>query len=83
MSTTFVPCFVEKNGISQYFQFILMSSQIGVRKPDSRIFHMAAEKLGVLPGECAYVGDTISRDVRGVRNAGLAMMIKIDNPLCL
>jgi putative hydrolase of the HAD superfamily len=80
MSTTFVPYFTEKNGISPYFQFILMSSQIGVRKPDSGIFHMAAERLGVLPGECAYVGDTISRDVRGVRNAGLAMMIKIDNP---
>lgn len=80
MSTTFVPYFVEKQGISQYFQFILMSSQIGIRKPDSRIFHMATEKLDVLPGECAYIGDTISRDVRGVRNAGLAMMIKIDNP---
>ncbi len=80
MSTTFVPYFVEKAEVGQFFDFILMSSQIGIRKPDPRIFHMAAEKLGVLPEDCAYVGDTISRDVRGVRNAGLAMMIKIDNP---
>ncbi len=30
--------------------------------------------------EAAYVGDTISRDVRGVRNAGWPLMIQIDNP---
>lgn len=80
MSTTFVPHYVQQNGLEEYFSFILMSSEIGIRKPSAEIFHMAAQRLGVLPGECAYVGDTISRDVRGVRNAGLAIMIKIDNP---
>lgn len=30
--------------------------------------------------QAAYVGDTISRDVRGVRNAGWPLMIQIDNP---
>ena len=30
--------------------------------------------------QAVYVGDTISRDVRGVRNAGWPLMIQIDNP---
>ena len=37
--------------------------------------------MGLKPSELAYVGDTISRDVRGVRNAGWRMMIQIENPL--
>lgn len=76
MSRTFVPHYVRQHGLEEYFRFILMSSEIGIRKPSAEIFRIAAQRLGILPGECAYVGDIISRDVRGIRNAG----IKIDNP---
>lgn len=36
--------------------------------------------MGICKSEACYVGDTISRDVRGVRNAGWPMMIQIENP---
>ena len=36
--------------------------------------------MGLKPEELCYVGDTISRDVIGTRNAGWAMMIQIRNP---
>jgi putative hydrolase of the HAD superfamily len=37
--------------------------------------------MNVEPSEAVYVGDTISRDVLGARNAGLAMNIRINSDL--
>ena len=36
--------------------------------------------MNLKPEEMAYVGDTLSRDVRGVRNAGWKLIIRIDSP---
>ena len=38
-------------------------------------------QMGTCAAETGYVGDTISRDVLGSRNAGLGLVIRIDNPL--
>ncbi len=80
MSTTFVPRILEEHGVQQYFECILMSSVHGPRKPERGLFDVAKERMGLSEHELAYVGDTISRDVRGVRAAGWEMMIQIENP---
>ena len=59
---------------------VIVSASAGIRKPDPAIFQMAAEACGVPCGEMAYVGDTLSRDVLGCRNAGVALSIQIQNP---
>ena len=38
-------------------------------------------ELGVTARETGYVGDTISRDVLGARNANLGLVVRIQNPL--
>lgn len=80
ISTSFGPHMVKEYGIEQYMECIVMSSVAGCRKPGAKIFGIAMNELGVAREETAYVGDTISRDVLGARNAGLAMMIQIRNP---
>jgi putative hydrolase of the HAD superfamily len=50
---------------------IVDSAIHGVSKPDPRVFDPALDALGVPPERCAYVGDTVSYDVVGARNAGL------------
>ncbi|MCL2671424.1 MAG: HAD family hydrolase [Clostridiales bacterium] len=80
ISTSFVPQVLREYGIEKYMECVVMSSEAGWRKPDARIFEIAMEQLGVRAEEVAYVGDTISRDVLGARNAGLALMIQIRNP---
>jgi putative hydrolase of the HAD superfamily len=55
----------------------LPSSVFGWRKPNPRIFLEAARQLNLTPGECAYVGDTVSRDVVGARRAGYGLVIQI------
>lgn len=80
ISTSVVPHFLREYGIDQYMDCVICSSVTGVRKPSADIFRAAEAALGLRPEELAYVGDTISRDVRGVRNAGWRTMIQIRNP---
>lgn len=75
MSKTFVPRILREHGVEQYFEYLLMSSHCGVRKPDKAIFDIALRDMGLDKREACYVGDTLSRDVRGVRNAGWELMV--------
>ncbi|QQO08541.1 HAD family hydrolase [Breznakiella homolactica] len=68
-------------GIRRFFKTVYLSSVSGFIKPHPELFIAAARDLGVLPEECIYVGDTISRDVRGARNAGYKASIRIDSYL--
>lgn len=80
ISTSLVPHMLNEYGIAQYMECIVMSSEVGFRKPDPRIFDIALQKMGVTAAETAYVGDTISRDVLGARNAHLGLVIRLNNP---
>lgn len=62
---------IETAGIKEYFDMILPSQDVGVNKPDPRIFRTAAERLGLDVSECVYVGDTFSNDVYGALSAGM------------
>lgn len=80
ISTSLVPHILNEYGISEYMDCIVMSSETGIRKPDPRIFEIALQRMGVTAEETGYVGDTISRDVLGARNAHLGLVIRINNP---
>jgi HAD superfamily hydrolase (TIGR01549 family) len=58
-------------GLGERFEFVIDSHDVGVEKPDARIFLLACERLGLAPGRCAYVGDVMAFDVEGARGAGL------------
>ena len=47
----------------------MLSGELGVKKPDPRIFWEAASLLGAEPEECLYVGDAYEADVIGSRKA--------------
>lgn len=80
ISTSVVSHFLKEYDIEQYMDCQVLSSVTGIRKPSADIFRTAELEMGLGPEELAYVGDTISRDVRGVRNAGWRLMIQIRNP---
>jgi HAD superfamily hydrolase (TIGR01509 family) len=42
----------------ELFDDILISSEVGMTKPDERIFRLAASRLGLEPHECAFVDDS-------------------------
>ncbi len=63
-------CKLDLLGFRDYFEEILIGGETPFPKPDTRIFLLMAEKLGVKPEEMMYVGDHPKFDVDGSRNAG-------------
>jgi competence protein ComEC len=58
-------------GLAHEFEFVVDSHEVGVEKPDPRIFLLACERLRLHPSRVAYVGDVHGIDVVGARGAGL------------
>ncbi len=63
--------------VHHYFDPIVTSASLSIRKPHPRIFLEAARLMDLPPAACAYVGDTVSRDVVGARRAGYGLAIQI------
>jgi putative hydrolase of the HAD superfamily len=76
-SRQLVPLKLAEYGIDHYFRVVMTSSALGRRKPNALLFEEAARQLRLPPSACAYVGDTISRDVIGARRAGYGLAIQI------
>lgn len=68
---------LKEYGIRDYFQDVTLSSVTGYRKPDPNIFKVSLYQVQSDPAECAYVGDTFSRDVIGPQNMGFGMTFHI------
>ena len=71
---------LEKAGFGKLLEFVLDSAEIGVEKPDPRIFHAATGRMGLSPAVCAYVGDIYEIDVVGAAGAGLVPVLIGDAP---
>ncbi|TXK18417.1 HAD family hydrolase [Homoserinibacter sp. GY 40078] len=50
---------------------VIASGEVGVAKPDRRIFELAAAHFGGQPSEACYVGDRLHTDATGAARAGL------------
>jgi len=72
-----VPALLRRYGIREYFDPVVLSAVYGWRKPDPKILLHAADLASAKPEACAYVGDTISRDVLGARRAGFGLVVQI------
>lgn len=62
---------VARVGLGQFFAHSLSASEFGVAKPDARIFHAAAGKVGVAAADVLHVGDDAALDVLGAMGAGM------------
>jgi putative hydrolase of the HAD superfamily len=60
------------------FDDFICSAEVGMAKPDPRIFALAARRLGLLPQACIFVDDA-ERNVAAAREAGMqAVHYRID-----
>lgn len=58
-------------GIAALFDAVVYSAELGIHKPDRRIFDHAAALLGVENEKCLFVGDDPEADVAGALGAGM------------
>ena len=59
------------SGLSEFFDVVVVSAQVGVGKPDASIFRHALSLLGCDEQDAVMVGDSLARDVDGAIAAGL------------
>ena len=71
---------LETAGLTPLLEFVIDSAEVGLEKPDPRIFHAATDRLGLPPSACAYVGDIYEIDVLGAEAAGLTGVLVGDAP---
>ena len=66
---------LEGLGLSQHLDFAIISSEVGVDKPDPRIFQAALIRAGVRQEEAMHVGDQPISDVQGAIAAGISPVL--------
>ena len=58
-------------GLSELFEVVVLSCDVGYMKPHPRIFELALEAMGLAPAETAMVGDNVRADVEGAKALGM------------
>ena len=61
-------------GLHQYFDFIIFSSDVGYKKPDTRMFERALEIMGLEAHEVMSIGDTPENDIFPPQDIGMQAM---------
>ena len=58
-------------GLMELLDATVFSSEVGVRKPDPRIFKEALDRIDADPAETVFVGDRLHDDVNGAQAVGM------------
>lgn len=62
-------------GLHRLFPVRILSSRQGFKKPDTRLFLMALERLRVRPENAVYVGDNPLKDMPGPKRLGMKFIL--------
>ncbi len=62
---------LRKVGIHPYFNAVVISEEVGWRKPSPKIFQDALNRLQVKAEEAVFIGDSPLEDIKGAKDAGL------------
>jgi putative hydrolase of the HAD superfamily len=61
--------------LARHLELVLPSSELGIAKPNPRIFRHALDRLGVEPSAALHVGDAPLEDVEGAQAAGMEAVL--------
>lgn len=62
---------IENSNMTAYFDQIITSEQVGVKKPNPKVFEFALQKANAKPEESLMIGDSLEADVLGALNCGI------------
>jgi putative hydrolase of the HAD superfamily len=62
-------------GLDRHIDTVVSSADVGLHKPDPRIFELACGRLGVTPERAAHVGDHPYADVFGAESVGMTPVL--------
>jgi putative hydrolase of the HAD superfamily len=67
----FIAWALEQHDLRHHFEQIVVSAEIGIRKPRREIFAAALNAMRLTPADAVYVGNDYIKDVMGAKLAGL------------
>ncbi|GIW39558.1 MAG: hypothetical protein KatS3mg076_0135 [Candidatus Binatia bacterium] len=62
---------LEEGGVAGFLEPVVVSDEVGWRKPSPTIFEAALRSLGLRPDEVLFVGDSPLEDIHGARQMGM------------
>jgi putative hydrolase of the HAD superfamily len=74
-----LPALLERVGLASAVDDVVVSALVGVSKPARGIFDEAVRRAGVGHVEALHVGDSLTDDYHGARDAGLSALL-LDRP---
>jgi HAD superfamily hydrolase (TIGR01549 family) len=62
---------LKRDGLWDRFDAVVVSEEVGLRKPHRRLFELACERIGLPPDACVHVGDSHRADIHGAAGVGM------------
>lgn len=62
---------LERSGILHYFNELITSESVGVKKPNPKVFHFALKKAKAMAHQSMMIGDSLEADVLGALSVGM------------
>jgi putative hydrolase of the HAD superfamily len=62
---------IDKLGMTPFFDAVLVSGELGYRKPHPKVFLALLDQLGAPKEQTAFVGDNLEADVQGAQQVGI------------
>lgn len=78
---------LENSGLREHFKVSVISSLVGLKKPDPRIFHLALSKAGREAPNCIMIGDRLDTDICPANRLGMKTirttnsLFRLQNPI--
>jgi putative hydrolase of the HAD superfamily/hydrolase len=64
----------ERDRFPDLFDAVVISSEVGARKPEPQIYRLAAERLALEPPDCVFLDDLL-QNVDGARSVGMEAFV--------
>jgi len=72
---------LDKYGLRQFFDIVIISGEINRRKPSPEIFQKALTILDIEPSKVVFVGDMPDLDVKGPKSVGMKTILIKRRPI--
>ncbi len=66
---------IQSAGLSAFFNQVQIAGEEEYAKPDPKAFHKICTKLGCMPSECLFIGDSPEYDIAGAKSAGMKTIL--------
>ncbi|MDG6907274.1 MAG: HAD family hydrolase, partial [Nitrososphaerota archaeon] len=70
--------------MAKYFNFMILSEEVGFNKPDPEMFKLALDKARIDPSEAWMIGDRVDADIGPARGLGMkAIRVSHDSEMAI